>query len=103
GPFKDLFDFCARVDPRKVNKRALEAIIRSGAADSLGPTYAAPAQMIDHDRAVMFAAMGEAVKTAEQATANSNAGMMDLFGAVIAEDESTKDVYADFRQIGRAH
>lgn len=98
GPFKDLFDFCARVDPRKVNKRALEAIIRSGAADSLGPTYNSPHYLIDHDRAVMFASMGEAVKTAEQAAANSNAGMMDLFGAVIAEEQSTKDVYADFRR-----
>ncbi len=98
GPFKDLFDFCARVDPRKVNKRALEAIIRSGAADRLGPTYNAHDHLIDHDRAVMFASMGEAVKTAEQAAANSNAGMMDLFGAVIAEEQSTKDVYADFRR-----
>ncbi len=98
GPFKDLFDFCARVDPRKVNKRALEAIIRSGAADRLGPTYNSPGHLIDHDRAVMFASMGEAVKTAEQAAANSNAGMMDLFGAVIAEEQSTRDVYADFRR-----
>ena len=98
GPFKDLFDFCARVDPRKVNKRALEAIIRSGAADRLGPTYDSGNHLIDHDRAVMFASMGEAVKTAEQAAANSNAGMMDLFGAVIAEEQSTKDVYADFRR-----
>ncbi|HSX86299.1 MAG TPA: DNA polymerase III subunit alpha, partial [Cellvibrio sp.] len=48
GPFKNLFDFCARVDPRKVNKRALEALIRSGAADKLGPSI-----NIDHDRAVM--------------------------------------------------
>ena len=99
GPFKDLFDFCARVDPRKVNKRALEAIIRSGAADSLGPTYHSSTQLIDHDRAVMFAAMSEAVKTAEQATANSNAGMMDLFGAVSAEGDSAKEVYADFRRV----
>ncbi len=98
GPFKDLFDFCARVDPRKVNKRALEAIIRSGAADRLGPTYNSSNHLIDHDRAVMFASMGEAVKTAEQAAANSSAGMMDLFGAVIAEEQSTKDVYADFRR-----
>ena len=30
GAFKDIFDFCARVDGRKVNKRALEALIRSG-------------------------------------------------------------------------
>ena len=99
GPFKDLFDFCARVDPRKVNKRALEAIIRSGAADNLGPTCNTPRHNIDHDRAVMFAAMSEAVKTAEQAMANSNAGMMDLFGAVVATDDSNIDVYSDFRRV----
>ena len=99
GPFKDLFDFCARIDARKVNKRAMEAIIRSGAADNLGPTYNTPQHNIDHDRAVMFAAMGEAVKTAEQATANTNAGMMDLFGAVIANDDANSDVYRDFRRV----
>jgi DNA polymerase-3 subunit alpha len=99
GPFKDLFDFCARVDPRKVNKRAMEAIIRSGAADNLGPTSNTPQHNIDHDRAVMFAAMGEAVKTAEQAMANTNAGMMDLFGAVIANDDSNTDVYSEFRRV----
>ena len=99
GPFKDLFDFCARVDPRKVNKRALEAIIRSGAADNLGPTCNTPRHNIDHDRAVMFAAMSEAVKTAEQAMANSNAGMMDLFGAAVATDDSNIDVYSDFRRV----
>jgi DNA polymerase-3 subunit alpha len=99
GPFKNLFDFCARVDPRKVNKRAMEAIIRSGAADNLGPTSNTPQRNIDHDRAVMFAAMGEAVKTAEQATANTNAGMMDLFGAVIANDDSNTDVYSEFRRV----
>lgn len=99
GPFKDLFDFCARIDARKVNKRAMEAIIRSGAADNLGPTCNTPQHNIDHDRAVMFAAMSEAVKTAEQAMANTNAGMMDLFGAVIASDDSTTDVYSDFRRV----
>ncbi|MCE3252473.1 MAG: polymerase subunit alpha [Cellvibrio sp.] len=99
GPFKDLFDFCARVDPRKVNKRAMEAIIRSGAADNLGPTSNTPQHNIDHDRAVMFAAMGEAVKTAEQAMANTNAGMMDLFGAVNANDDSNTDVYSEFRRV----
>lgn len=99
GPFRDLFDFCARVDPRKVNKRALEAIIRSGAADNLGPTSNTPQHNIDHDRAVMFAAMSEAVRTAEQAMANTNAGMMDLFGAVIPDDNSNIDVYSDFRRV----
>lgn len=97
GPFKDLFDFCARVDPRKLNKRALEALIRSGAADNL--CGAGGSDSIDHRRAVMFASMSEAVKTAEQQAANANAGMMDLFGEVIASNDSDKDVYSDFRRV----
>ena len=99
GPFKDLFDFCCRVDPRKLNKRALEALIRSGAADNLGPTVHTPQHNIDHDRAVMFAAMSEAVKTAEQKAANTSAGMMDLFGEVISSGASNADVYTDFRRV----
>ncbi|WP_036822066.1 DNA polymerase III subunit alpha, partial [Photobacterium sanctipauli] len=37
GHFKDLFDFCARIDTKKVNKRVLEKLIKSGAMDRLGP------------------------------------------------------------------
>ncbi|RYZ67799.1 MAG: DNA polymerase III subunit alpha, partial [Proteobacteria bacterium] len=99
GPFKDLFDFCARVDPRKINKRALEALIRSGAADNLGPTVKTLKHNIDHDRAVMFASMSEAVKTAEQQAANTSAGMMDLFGEMIASADSNMDPYSDFRRV----
>lgn len=36
GKFCDLFDFCRRNDLRKVNKRVLEALIKSGAMDTLG-------------------------------------------------------------------
>jgi DNA polymerase-3 subunit alpha len=36
GNFKDLFDFCQRVDLRKVNKRVFESLIKSGAFDSTG-------------------------------------------------------------------
>ena len=36
GPFNDLFDFCRRMDARKVNRRALESLIRAGALDQLG-------------------------------------------------------------------
>ena len=35
GPFKDLFDFCRRVDKRMVNRRVVEALVRAGAFDSL--------------------------------------------------------------------
>lgn len=36
GPFRSLFDFCSRVDPRAVNRKALESLVRGGAFDSLG-------------------------------------------------------------------
>ncbi|WP_020408275.1 DNA polymerase III subunit alpha [Hahella ganghwensis] len=81
GPFRDLFDFCKRVDLRRVNKRALEALIRSGAMDKLGP-----------GRARMMASINEAVQRADQHARNENAGMMDLFGEVVPEDDS--DAYS---------
>ena len=83
GPFKDLFDFCARVDGRKVNKRAIEALIRSGAFDLIGPEGE-----IGYRRAVMLAAMDQAVKLAEQHARNTSSGMGDLFGESIVESAS---------------
>lgn len=79
-PYKDLFDFCARVDLRKVNKRALEALIRSGAMDSIGPGGDP-----GFGRAVMLAAMEEAIKLADQQSRNAASGIGDLFGETVAE------------------
>jgi DNA polymerase-3 subunit alpha len=36
GPFESIWDFCARVDPRAVNKKAIEALIKCGAFGSTG-------------------------------------------------------------------
>ncbi len=96
GPFENLFDFCARVDSRKVNKRALEALVRSGAFDRLGP-----AVDIDYDRAVMYVAISEAVKAAEQQNANASAGMGDLFGEVVPGPAADQSVYQDFHRVRR--
>ena len=80
GEFKNIFDFCARVDGRKVNKRALEAMIRGGAMDQIGPEGD-----ISCRRAVMLACMDEAVKLAEQHIRNQVSGMGDLFGDSIVD------------------
>ena len=96
GPFKDLFDFCTRVDPRKVNKRALDALVRSGALDNIGPKID-----LDYDRAVMHAALPEAVKAAEQSAANSNAGIADLFGDVVPTCENGGNPYVEFHHTRR--
>lgn len=87
GAFKNLFDFCERTDLRKVNKRAMEALIRSGSFDSLGV-----------DRAVLLASMPEAVKAAEQSAGNRDAGIMDLFGDVVPMDDDS-DVYAEYQRV----
>ncbi len=80
GPFRDLFDFCRRTDPKRVNKRALEALIRSGAMDGLG----APRQ-------VLMAAMPEALKAAEQQARNHNVGLVDLFGDAVGSASGADD------------
>ena len=41
GPFQDLYNFLERVDPKQVNKRALENLARAGAFDSIHPNRAA--------------------------------------------------------------
>jgi DNA polymerase-3 subunit alpha len=52
GPFKDLFDFCQRVDSRKVNRRTVEGLIFSGSFDQAGGV----------GREVLLAALPEAMK-----------------------------------------
>src|SRR5690606_23506093 len=100
GPFKDLFDFCARIDLKRINKRTLEALIRSGALDRLGPYFhdepKAYQANIDRNRAVLLAAMEEAVQAAEQTARSEESGHMDLFGGLFAEPEA--DVYANHRK-----
>ncbi|MBS9403114.1 DNA polymerase III subunit alpha [Halomonas sp. TRM85114] len=85
GPFADIFDFCRRVDPRRMNKRTLEALIRSGALDTLGPS-----------RAVLAAALEDALKAAAQNQSNQNQGMIDMFGEAFV-DEAADDAYIDYR------
>ena len=40
GEFESVTDFCARVDSRKLNRKALESLIRGGTFDSLEPNRA---------------------------------------------------------------
>jgi len=47
GPFTSLFDFCARVDRTRVNKRTVEALIKAGAFDSLQPNRASLLASLD--------------------------------------------------------
>jgi DNA polymerase-3 subunit alpha len=68
GPFKDLFDFCRRVDKRIVNRRTVEALIRAGAFDSIN----------DH-RASLMASVDAALASADQHARSANQN--SLFGS----------------------
>lgn len=73
GPFKDLFDFCNRLDLRKVNRRVVESLIRAGAFDKLSPDT-------NPSRNALLAGVAMAMAAAEQNSANSNQN--SLFGEV---------------------
>src|SRR5437763_250685 len=73
GPFRDLFDFCERVDKRSVNRRVVEALVRAGAFDSVSALdYSA--------RSSLLASVGVALEAAEQS--ERNARQVSLFGVV---------------------
>jgi DNA polymerase-3 subunit alpha len=74
GLFVDLFDFCRRIDTHKLNKRALEALVRAGAMDSMR-----------FNRATLMANLPDAMKLAEQDQHNRSTGQVDIFGAAAAE------------------
>ena len=74
GPFRDIFDFCDRVDYRKVNKRVLDALIRSGALDQFSQGD------INHRRAILLESSEEAIKLSEQNMHNKISGISDIFG-----------------------
>ena len=87
GPFHDLFDFCRRVDTRKANRRVMEALIRSGALDGLGPS-----------RASLMASLTYALQAAEQHERDISVGQNDMFGGAVgaaAEDPDKVFVEVD--------
>ncbi len=87
GAFTDLYDFCARTDPRPVNRRAIEALIRSGAFDCL-----------EEPRWVLLASLDDALRAAEQCADNRSSGIDDLFGEIVSRaDAADGDLYAAHR------
>ena len=70
GPFRSLFDFCARIDRQRVNKRVVEALIKAGAFDALHA-----------DRAALLASVGLAFDWADAQAVHALQGGLFDFGA----------------------
>ena len=69
GAFVSIEDLCRRLDLNRVNKRVLEALIRSGCLDSLG-----------HTRSTLMSRLAAAMQLGEQNTRAQAVGQVDLFG-----------------------
>ncbi len=82
GPFRSLFDFCARIDKGKVNKRVVEALVKAGAFDALHPDRSERADRADGvgGRAALLASVGLAFDWAETQAANAAQGGLFDFG-----------------------
>jgi len=74
GPYRDLADFCDRMDLHKVNRRAMDVLVRSGAMDSLDP---------DRNRARMLHELPDTLQAAEQMQRDRESGQVDMFGTAV--------------------
>ena len=80
GAFKGMEDFCSRVDGKKISKKAIECLVKSGAFDEFGA-----------DRATMFAGIEGAMASAASAHRDRAAGQVSLFGDIgVATPPATK-------------
>ncbi len=82
GPFRSVFEFCNRVDMQKVNRRVIEALIKSGAFDGLEGHA-------NVHRAKILAALDGAVERAAQAQKDRRSGQTSLFGMFEAPGSSS--------------
>ena len=69
GPFRDLYDFAERVDPRQINKRTFENLAKAGAFDALDP-----------DRARVMASAETLISMAQHAAEQRESAQASLFG-----------------------
>ncbi|MDD5028095.1 MAG: DNA polymerase III subunit alpha [Rhodoferax sp.] len=80
GPFKSLFDFCARVDRTRINKRTVEALIKAGAFDR-----------IDLNRSSLLASLDLAFEYGAAMLANANQCSLFDLGEEDALGSSTQE------------
>ncbi|NRN29425.1 DNA polymerase III subunit alpha [Photorhabdus heterorhabditis] len=87
GYFRELFDLCARVDTKKLNRRVMEKLIMSGAFDRLGP-----------HRAALMSSLEDALKAADQHAKAEAIGQTDMFGVLAEAPEEVERSYANVFQ-----
>jgi DNA polymerase-3 subunit alpha len=87
-PFTNLLDICQRVETLNVNKRTMEALIRSGALDNMVEGD------LDYARALLSALLPQAMQAAEQSSRNQASGVEDMFGEIAPAGTEDADLSA---------
>jgi DNA polymerase-3 subunit alpha len=82
GPFEHIHDFAARVDSRRINKKVVEALVKSGALDFEGVP-----------RWQLFAGIEAAFAAGASAQADRASGQASLFGALPAAQVESRPRY----------
>jgi len=77
GPFQSLFDFCCRVDLKKVNRRVIESLIKAGAFDLLSQGW----------RASLMSRLDEAIERGSRAQEEKASAQGSLFDIGLAEKD----------------
>ncbi len=86
GAFESLGEFCNRVDLKKLNRRAMEVLVRCGAMDELDP---------QRNRARLMMQLPSALQAAEQAQRDRETGQSDMFGSPAAAPIAPPTTQAD--------
>ena len=96
GPYRSLAELCRRTDLTRINRRTLEALIRSGSMDTIGP-----------NRATLLDSLPRAVQLGDQTARAHEAGQNDMFGlggvpqASAGQRDDTIKAIADFSEAVR--
>ena len=87
GRFSSIYQFCDHIDPRLVNKRVMESLIKSGAMDSIGAR-----------RSQMFGVIDRAMERAQRRQREKTSGQHGLFGGATAVAEPAEEPLPDLEE-----
>ncbi|MFI4891243.1 MAG: DNA polymerase III subunit alpha [Steroidobacterales bacterium] len=88
GPYTSLADLCRRIDLARINRRVLEALVRSGSLDRIGA-----------NRATLSAELDRSMHLGEQNSRAVSTGQVDLFGLSAAAEDSVLPEWTDAQRL----